>query len=67
MVVKRRVILYTINKISGTTAGIEKINIEDIIKLCSNNIGNKYLSPIKNIKIFVKKGKIIFGPQGGLP
>ena len=32
--------------------------IDDIIKLCSNNIGNKYLSPIKEIKIYVKKGKI---------
>ena len=25
-----------------------------------NNIGNKYLSPIKLIKIYVKKGKIYF-------
>ena len=60
LVIKRRVILYTINKLLGTTEGIEKINIDDIIKLCSNNIGNKYLMPIKNLKILVKKGKIFF-------
>ena len=60
LVIKRRLILYTINKLLGTTEGIEKINIDDIIKLCANNIGNKYLMPTKNIKILVKKGKIFF-------
>ncbi|MBQ2916794.1 MAG: tRNA lysidine(34) synthetase TilS [Clostridia bacterium] len=60
LVIKRRLILYTINKLLGTTEGIEKINIDDIIKLCSNNIGNKYLMPIKNLKILIKKGKIFF-------
>ena len=60
LVIKRRVILYTINELLGTTEGIEKINIDDIIKLCNNNIGNKYLMPIKNLKILVKKGKIFF-------
>jgi len=63
LVIKRRVILYTINKVLGTTLGIEKINIDDIIKLCDNNIGNKYLSPMKNIKIAIKKGKIFFIPN----
>ena len=60
LVIKRRLILYTVNKLLGTTEGIEKINIDDIIKLCNNNIGNKYLMPIKNLKILVKKGKIFF-------
>ena len=59
-VIKSRLILYTINKLFGTTQGIEKIHIEDIIKLCQNNIGNKYLTPNKNLKIFVKKGEILF-------
>ena len=59
-VIKSRVLLYTINKLLGTTKGIEKINIEDMIKLCEKNIGNKYLIPNKNVKIFVKKGKIFF-------
>ena len=60
LVIKRRLILYTINELLGSTEGIEKINIDDIIKLCTNNIGNKYLMPNKNIKILVKKGKIFF-------
>ena len=60
LVIKRRIILYTINKLLGTTEGIEKINIDDIIKLCTKNIGNKYLMPIKKIKVLVKKGKIFF-------
>ena len=60
LVIKRRVILYTINEILHTTNGIEKINIDDIIKLCENNIGNKYLLPIKEIKVYVGKGKIHF-------
>ena len=60
LVIKRRLILYTINELLGTTEGIEKVNIDDIIKLCNNNIGNKYLMPIKNLKILIKKGKIFF-------
>ena len=51
LVIKRRLILYTINEVLHTTNGIEKVNIDDIIKLCKNNIGNKYLMPIKEIKV----------------
>ena len=57
-VIKKRIILYTINELMGTISGIEKIHIEDIIKLCENNIGNKYLTPNKNLKVLVNKGKI---------
>ena len=60
LVIKRRLILYTINEVIHTTNGIEKVNLDDIVKLCSNNIGNKYLTPIKEIKIYVKKGKVYF-------
>ena len=59
-VIKSRVLLYTINKLLGTTKGIEKINVEDMIKLCEKNIGNKYLIPNKNVKIFIKKWKVFF-------
>lgn len=57
-VIKSRLIIYTINELLGTTNGIEKIHIEDVIKLCKNNIGNKYLTPNKNIKIMIKNKKI---------
>ena len=59
-VIKSKLILYTISKVYGKTSGIEKKHIDDIIKLCDNNIGNKYLTPQKGIKIYVKKGKIFF-------
>ena len=57
-VIKSNLILYTITRLFHTTKGIEKIHIEDIIKLCANNIGNKFLMPNKNLKIFIKNGKI---------
>jgi len=56
--IQKRVILYAINRLFGTTKGIEKIHIEDIIKLCNNNIGNKYLTPNKKTKIVIKNKKI---------
>ena len=59
-VIKSKLILYTISKVYGKTSGIEKKHIDDIIKLCDNNIGNKYLTPQKGIKIYVEKGKIFF-------
>lgn len=67
LVIKRKVILYTINEILDTTQGIEKVNIDDIIKLCENNIGNKFLTPIQNIKILVKNKKIFFILKNNLP
>ena len=62
-VIKSNIILYTIARICKTTKGIEKIRIEDIIKLCKNNVGNKFLKPNKNLKVFVKKGKIKFSRE----
>lgn len=57
--IQKRIILYSINKIFGTTKGIEKIHIEDMIKLCNNNVGNKFLTPNKKTKIVIKNKKII--------
>lgn len=59
-IIKTRIIMYTIKKMFGTSNGIEKKHVEDIIKLCGNNIGNKYLTPNKNIKVTVKNQKIYF-------
>ncbi len=67
LVIKRRVILYTINKLIGTTKGIEKVNLEEIIALCNKNVGNKFLTPIKNLKILVKDKKIFFIAYNNLP
>ena len=57
---KKRILIYTISKILGNTQNIEKVNIEDLIKLCENNIGNKYLKPKQDLKVSVNKGKIFF-------
>ena len=66
-VIKNRLVLYTIGELFGTKNGIEKKHIEDIIKLCSNNIGNKYLIPNKKVKILVKNKKIFFMVNGEHP
>ena len=62
-VIKSRIVLYTIRRLFGTSKGIEMIHVDDIIKLCKNNIGNKYLTPNKNIKVLVKNHKIYFIKQ----
>lgn len=59
-VIKGRIVLYTITRLFNTSKGIEKIHIEDIIKLCERNIGNKFLTPNKNLKVLVKNHKIFF-------
>lgn len=59
-VIKSRLIRYIIKRLFGSSQSIEKIHIEDIIKLCSKNIGNKYLTPNKNTKILIRDHKIYF-------
>lgn len=59
-VLKNRIILITTKKMFGSTQGIEKINISDIIKLCNNNIGNKFLMPNKSLKVLIQNKKINF-------
>ena len=39
-VIQKNLILLAIKKVKGSTQGIEKVNIDDIIKLCNTNIGN---------------------------
>ena len=62
-VIKSELIIYTITRLTGSNKGIEKIHIEDIIKLCQRNIGNKFLTPNKHLKIFITKGQIYFQTQ----
>ena len=65
--IKKKIILYTIRELTGSTYGVEKVNVEDIIKLCGNNIGNKFLKPTKNIKISIQNKKIFFQALADLP
>lgn len=57
--IKGKIILLCVSKLFGSTKGIESKHIKDVIKLCENNIGNKYLTPNKHLKVYVGQGKII--------
>ncbi len=59
-VIMKRLILCAITELLGSSKGIEKIHLEDIIRLCTNNIGNKFLTPNKSIKISIENKKINF-------
>lgn len=61
--IKGKIILLCVFNLFGNTKGIEKKHIEDIIKLCERNIGNKYLMPNKNVKFFVGQGEITITKQ----
>lgn len=61
--IKGKIILLCVFNLFGNTKGFEKKHIEDIIKLCERNIGNKYLMPNKNVKFFVGQGEIIITKQ----
>ena len=54
---RKAIIQLSIEKLNGNIKNISKKNIDDIIKLGENNIGNKYII-YKNIKAEVKKGKL---------
>ena len=60
IVIRKRIIKKIIINLFGNAKDIEKVHIDDIIKLCNNNIGGKFLMPNKNLKITVIKGKIEF-------
>ena len=59
-VIKTRIIMQITKILYGTSNGIEKKHVEDIIKLCGNNIGNKFLMPNKNLKVLIQNKKINF-------
>ena len=58
ILIEKKILLLAIQKIFGTVKRIEKIHLEDMIKLCNRNIGNKYLTPNKDFKIVIKNKQI---------
>ncbi len=58
LLMQKKILFYAIDKIFGTTNRIEKVHIDAILKLCNNNIGNKYLTPNKNLKIVTQKKQL---------
>ena len=59
---QQNLIIYTITKALKSARNIEKVNIDDIIKMCNRNIGKKYIQPNKYLKILIENKKIIFIP-----
>lgn len=58
IIIKERLIKKFIINLLGNAKDIEKIHIDDIVKLCDRNIGGKFLMPNKKIKISIIKGTI---------
>lgn len=59
MIIKRKVILETIEKLQGNTKNIQKSNIDDVIKLAEQNIGKKEIQLNKKISVKILKQKLI--------
>ncbi len=57
-VIQKKLILLAVQLTTGTTKGIEKINLEDMVNLCNKNIGNKYIQPTKGVEIGIKNKRI---------
>lgn len=58
ILMQKRILFYAIHKIFGTTQKIEKIHMEAMIKLCNRKIGNKFLTPNKNLKIAIQNKQL---------
>ncbi len=58
--IRTNLIIYTINDLAGTVKDISKVNIDDVIELANNNVGNKYIFIKKNIKVSISKGTLVF-------
>lgn len=57
--IKENVTFKAIERLQKNKRNIEKANIDEIIKMASNNIGGKYTIINKNIKAEITKGKLI--------
>ncbi len=58
ILIRKRLILKAIHNILGNAKDIEKVHIDDIVKMCENNVGGKFLTPKKYLKVTVKNHKI---------
>lgn len=58
--IRKQIAIHTITSLLGNSTNIAKVNIDDIVELAENNVGNKNLFPNKNIKVYIKSGIIYF-------
>ena len=60
LVIRKRLVLKAIFNVLGNAKDIEKVHVDDIVKMCENNVGGKFLTPNKHIKVSVINKKIVF-------
>lgn len=60
VVIRKRIILKSIIKVLGNAKDIEKVHVDDMVKLCKNNRGGKFLTPKKSLKVSVLHGRVKF-------
>ena len=60
ILIRKRLILKAIYNVLGNTKDIEKVHVDDIVKMCENCVGGKFLMPNKNIKVILMNKKIYF-------
>ena len=58
--IKKELILLSIESLQGNLRNIDKINVDDIAKLSTKNIGGKYIKINKNVLVKIENGKIFF-------
>lgn len=58
-VIKQKIILNAIVILKGSSRNIAKTNIDDIIKISNNGIGNKYLIIDKNLMAVIKNKMLV--------
>ncbi len=60
ILIRKRLVLKCINLVLGNAKDIGKVHVDDIVKMCENNVGGKFLTPNKHVKVSVINKKVIF-------
>ncbi len=60
ILLRKRLLVKAIFVVIGNTKDIEKVHVEDIVKMCENCVGGKFLMPNKHIKVSINNKKIYF-------
>lgn len=56
--IKTNLIFKAIEQLKGNTKNVEKSNIDDIIRMCNRNVGNKHIMINKEIEAEIKNSKL---------
>ena len=58
LIIKKGIIIKSIKKLNGSSRGIQKINIDDVISIADRGEGNKEIT-FNNLKFSIKNKKLI--------